>query len=391
MSSFGTPSAGPIIDSFLSGKAPMDPFVNKEQKSEITILQNEVFKVEKEKFMEDKRTKETIARAKEVQETLGKAKLAYGKIEDLSVEELNELVHDLSQIEQEIDDRLRPQQPSYQLEVGGSRDPFLGRPSSSSSPSSQIQMPPRRLPWTPIQPSLQLPKSSWSLPQSSRSRSSLLNPSMLPSAQAQPISMPPFQHSQMPQHALAVQPQAQMTLSSTETYPHNYNTLEMHINGNISLPFIQSSLMPALPPPPSPSTQITFYNEFPPPSSSQQPPTPLPIEAEHYMVEHPENHASTQDFTAGHPFANHQWPSPIPSNEPYYDISLYGLNLYLGDHGDYGGLVTVERDMAGPSGLHQQTYDCPYRNFLGSSSSGESHGDYGPGNNVGDMAHLGDS
>ncbi|RCV09417.1 hypothetical protein SETIT_2G026600v2 [Setaria italica] len=339
MSSFGTPSAGPIIDSFLSGKAPMDPFVNKEQKSEITILQNEVFKVEKEKFMEDKRTKETIARAKEVQETLGKAKLAYGKIEDLSVEELNELVHDLSQIEQEIDDRLRPQQPSYQLEVGGSRDPFLGRPSSSSSPSSQIQMPPRRLPWTPIQPSLQLPKSSWSLPQSSRSRSSLLNPSMLPSAQAQPISMPPFQHSQMPQHALA----------------------------------------------------ITFYNEFPPPSSSQQPPTPLPIEAEHYMVEHPENHASTQDFTAGHPFANHQWPSPIPSNEPYYDISLYGLNLYLGDHGDYGGLVTVERDMAGPSGLHQQTYDCPYRNFLGSSSSGESHGDYGPGNNVGDMAHLGDS
>ena len=121
-------------------------------------MQNEVFMVEKEKYMEDRRKQETSARAKEIQETSRKTKLVYAKIEDLSVQELNEMVCDLSQIEQEINDERHPQQPSYQLEVGGSRDPFLGRLSSSSS-LSQIQMPPRRLLWTPIQPSLQLPRS----------------------------------------------------------------------------------------------------------------------------------------------------------------------------------------------------------------------------------------
>jgi hypothetical protein len=368
MSSFGTPSAAPIIHSFLSGNATVDPFVNEEQKAEITLLQNDVFEVEKEKFMEDKRTKEAIARAKEIQETSRKSKLVYGKIEDRSVEELNQMVHDFSQIEQEISDRLGPQQPSHQLEVGGSRDPFLGNLSFSSSPSSHILMPPRRLPWTPIQPSLQLPRSSWSLPHSSRSQSTLLNPSMLPSAQAQP--MPLFQHNHMPQHPSAVHPpHAQMILSPTETCQYNYNTQGLHINGNISQPFSQSSLIPALLP--------------------QQLSTPLPIEAEPDLVEQPENHASTQSFTGGHPFANHHWPSPIPSNDPYYDINLNGVNFYMGDHGDdYGNQAAGEHDMPGPVDLHQQVYDCPYRNFLGSSSSGESPGDYGQGNNVGDMESL---
>ncbi|CAN6181152.1 unnamed protein product [Urochloa humidicola] len=189
MSSFGTPSASPIIDSFLSGNALMDPFVDEEQNANITLLQNELFKVEKEKSMEDSKTKETIARAKEIQETSRKAKLVYGKIEDLSVEELNELVHDLSHIEKEVNDRLHPQQPNYQLEVGGSRDSSRKWLSSSPSPSSQIQMPPRRLPWTPIQPSLKLPRSSWSLPQLPRSQSSLLNPSLLPSTKDQPMPL----------------------------------------------------------------------------------------------------------------------------------------------------------------------------------------------------------
>jgi hypothetical protein len=176
---------------------------------------------------------------------------------------------------------------------------------------------------------------------------------MLPSAQAQP--MPLFQHHQMPQHPSAVHPQqAQMMLSPTETYQYNYNTQGMHINDNILQPFSQSSVMPALPP--------------------QQMPTPLPIEAEPDLVEQPENHASTQSFTGGHPFANHHWPSPIPSNEPYYDINLNGVNFYMGDHG--------------PVDLHQQVYDCPYRNFLGSSTSAESTADYGQGNDVGDMESL---
>ena len=387
MSSFGTPSAGPIIDSFLSRNIPVDPSVTEEQKVEITNMQNEVFMAEREKYMEDRRKQVTSARAKEIQETSRKAKLVYGKVEDLSVQELNEMVRVFSQIEQEINDGCHPQQPSYQLEVGGSRDAFLGQLSSSSS-FSQIQVPPRRLPWTPRHPSLHLPRSSWSLPQPSRSHSSLLNSSLLPSAHAQP--RPLFQHSQMPQHPLVVEPQVQRMLSPTETYQHNYNTqLGMHINGNIPQPYSQSFLNSALPPPPAPpssSAQITFYNEFPPPSFSHELPTPLPIETELHPVEQFENHASPQDITIDHPFVNHQWPSPIPSNEPYYDISLYGMNLNLGGHGDYGGQAAGEHDMPGPSGLHQQGYDCPYRNFLGSFSSGECPADYGPGNNLGDMA-----
>ncbi|CAL5091541.1 unnamed protein product [Urochloa decumbens] len=358
MSSFGTPLATPIIDCFLSGNAPVDPFVDEEQNAKITFLQNELFKAEKEKFIEDSRTKETIARAKEIQETSRKAKLVYGKVEDLSVEELHELVHDFSQIKKEINDRLRLQQPTYQLEAGGSRDSSLGQLSSSPSPSSQIQMPPRRLPWTPIQPYLHLPRSSRSLPELPRSQSSLLHPSLLPSEQAR--SMPLFQLLR-PQHTLAVEPQAQMMPSPIETYQHNYNTQGMHINGNIS----QSTLMSALPPPPpTSSVPITSGNEYPPPSSLQQPPpTPLLIEAQLHLGEQPENQSNTRDFAVGHPFANYQWPSPIPSNEPYYDIRMYGMDFNL-DHGDYGGQAAYEeRDMPSPSGLHQQAYDCPYRNI----------------------------
>ncbi|CAN6209265.1 unnamed protein product [Urochloa humidicola] len=361
MSSFGTPLATPIIDSFLSGNnAPVDLVIDEEQNTNITFLQNELFKAEKEKIMEDSRTKETIARAKEIHETSRKAKLVYGKVEDLNVEELHELVHDLSQIEKEIIDRLHQQQPIYQLEAGGTKDSFLGQLSSSPSPSSQIQMPPRRLPWTPTQPYLQLPRSSWSLPELPRSQSSVLHPSLLSSAQAR-SSMPLFQLLK-PQHNLLVEPQAQMITSLIETNQHNYNTQGMHINGNIS----QSTLMSALPPPPPPasiSVPITFDNEYPPPSSLQQPRTPLLIEAEFHQGEKPENQSSTRDFVVGHPFANYQWPSPIRFNEPYYDISLYGLSFNLGDHGDYGGQAAVERDMPSPSGLHQQAYDCPYRNI----------------------------
>jgi len=152
MSSFGTPSAGPIIDSFLSRNIPVDPSVTEEQKVEITNMQNEVFMAEREKYMEDRRKQVTSARAKEIQETSRKAKLVYGKVEDLSVQELNEMVRVFSQIEQEINDGCHLQQPSYQLEVGGSRDAFLDQLSSSSS-FSQIQVPPRRFPWTPRHPS----------------------------------------------------------------------------------------------------------------------------------------------------------------------------------------------------------------------------------------------
>ncbi|CAL5078188.1 unnamed protein product [Urochloa decumbens] len=354
MSSFGTPLATPIIDCFLSGNAPVDPFVDEEQNAKITFLQNELFKAEKEKFIEDSRTKETIARAKEIQETSRKAKLVYGKVEDLSVEELHELVHDFSQIEKEINDRLRLQQPTYQLEAA----------MDAAKPSLQLQ---RR-------PAAQRNRSGTAAGRShgivNRVQQWKPNRQVLLSHRSR--YGPATKAFAMDSHTTILAPskiitissritKAQMMPSPIETYQHNYNTQGMHINGNIS----QSTLMSALPPPPpTSSVPITSGNEYPPPSSLQQPPpTPLLIEAQLHLGEQPENQSNTRDFAVGHPFANYQWPSPIPSNEPYYDIRMYGMDFNL-DHGDYGGQAAYEeRDMPSPSGLHQQAYDCPYRNI----------------------------
>jgi hypothetical protein len=324
MSSFGTPSASVVANSFLSGDAQVDPFVNQVQKDKITLLQNELFMVEKEKAMEDKRTKENTARVKELCATSRKAKLVYSKVEDLNVEELSELLLDLSRVQREINDRLPPQQPSNQqpsnqLEVGGSRDPLLQLLSSSTSHSKNL-LPPRRLPWTHTQPSLHVAKSSLSLPQSSWSQATLLNQTILPMAQAPSTSL--LQHGLMPPHPLMVKPQAQMLSSSNEAHQHNYNNPRVHINSNILQPSSQSSLISMLQPPPSSLAQITFYNELPPPSLLQQPPTLLPPEPELHPAAQPENHASIRDFTAAHPFPIHQWPSPIQSDWPYFDACM---------------------------------------------------------------------
>jgi hypothetical protein len=328
MSSFGTPSASAIANSFLSGDAQVDPFVNQVQQDKITNLQNELFMVEKERTMEEKRTKENIARIKELRATSRKAKLVYSKVEDLNVEELSELLHDLSRVKQEInnDQLLPPQQPSNQqlsnqLEVGGSKGPLLQWLSSSPS-HSKNPLPPRRLPWAHIQPSLHVAKSSLSLPLPSWSQATLLNQTILPTAQAPSTSL--LQHGLMPQHPLMFNTQAQILSSSNEAHQHNYNNTQgVHINSNILQPYPQSSLISMLQPPPSSSAQITFCNELPPPSLLQQPPTLLPPEPELHPTAQPENHASSGDFTADHPiFSIDQWPSPIQSDGPFFDAFM---------------------------------------------------------------------
>ncbi|RLN23773.1 transcription factor RLM1-like [Panicum miliaceum] len=105
-SSFSTPKADPIVDAFLSGDAPPESDTTEKQKVVIINLQNELFQLEKDKVMEDKRKKENMLRTKEIQETSRMAKYVYGKVEDLDATELNEMYHELSRIEQEINDRL---------------------------------------------------------------------------------------------------------------------------------------------------------------------------------------------------------------------------------------------------------------------------------------------
>jgi hypothetical protein len=105
MFTFGSPSADPIIDYFLSGNTPEDPIPNDEaQKANIISLQKELIQVKEMKDEQDVRMSESMARSKEIQENSETAKLIYGDIDDLSVDELNELLGGLSHVSQEIQD-----------------------------------------------------------------------------------------------------------------------------------------------------------------------------------------------------------------------------------------------------------------------------------------------
>ena len=137
MFAFGTLSAGPIIDCFLSENTPKDPILNDEaQKVELIYLQNELFRLEKLKYVQERKMSESVARSREIQESSKMAKLIYGNIDDLSVDELNELLRVLSRVDQEIQDRLSPLKRGHQLQNDGSEDPSSWHASSSHLRSS---------------------------------------------------------------------------------------------------------------------------------------------------------------------------------------------------------------------------------------------------------------
>ncbi|KAL6842989.1 hypothetical protein ACP4OV_027302 [Aristida adscensionis] len=129
---FGTPSVDSTINSFLLGSAPMNLFVN-EQKSNIASLQNKLFVLETRKAMDNKR-QESITCAKLLQERSNMSKLICGNMEDLGGDEVRELLHQLTLVLQEIEDRNVALQPSYQLKIVGHVEPLGPRQSSSLLP-----------------------------------------------------------------------------------------------------------------------------------------------------------------------------------------------------------------------------------------------------------------
>ncbi|KAJ1287660.1 hypothetical protein BS78_02G028000 [Paspalum vaginatum] len=399
MASFGTPRADPIIDCFLSGTQPSDAiFRDHDESTRITRLQNRLFKLEKVKYMEEMKAKENMARRNKILETSRKAKFVYGDLEDLSVDELHEVLHDLSRVQRAIDDHLRnlpppppPPPPQQPASYDHHHSHLLHSPSSSLLPSqSQTIRLPRRLPWAP--PLDLSSSSSWSLPllPSRPQSSSLLNPTVHHQPPPPPMPLLQKQHTSdllMPQHPFPAQPWPQMTLPlppPNQAYQHSYNTQgAVHINGDVPQPFSsQTSFMPALPPPVPPpppsssSAQFTFYTELPPLPPSYSSLLPLEAELDPPAEQPAENHAGTQDFTtADQLLANHQWPSPISSNDPYYGFSSYGLDLYMGDLSGYGGQATADPDMPGPSGVHPQPHGFSYRNLLLESEEEEDEDD----------------
>ncbi|CAM0910442.1 unnamed protein product [Alopecurus aequalis] len=110
MHSFGTPSAEPIVDAFLSGAPPTSPFVDGEKATRIAWLQSEVARLDMEREVHDKRNQLSIQHMKEIQdENPGMvANLVFSKEEDLGAEDLGKLFNELSRVQEKIRVRLPP-------------------------------------------------------------------------------------------------------------------------------------------------------------------------------------------------------------------------------------------------------------------------------------------
>jgi hypothetical protein len=110
MYSFGTPSADPIIDAFLSEGPPIEPFIDEVTNARIASLQREVDRLETNNAREEKREKLSLRNIKEIKdENPGMiANYIFSKEEDLSLEDLKILFNELMRIKADITDRLHP-------------------------------------------------------------------------------------------------------------------------------------------------------------------------------------------------------------------------------------------------------------------------------------------
>ncbi|KAG0538421.1 hypothetical protein BDA96_03G234700 [Sorghum bicolor] len=339
-SSFGTPEASPILDAFLLGSAPTDLDTSEAEKASITNLQNEVFQLEKEKTMEDKRKKESMARTnKNIQEASKMAKYVYGNIEDLDATELFDMYRELSRVKQEINDRLPTLLHDDKVEVGGRlRDPSLLLPTWwRSMPPPQVATP-QKYPWAPFQACFQQhPWSSTSAAALARSGSSLPNSMILPSLQA-PENLLQHYYPLAPHTSSTsyVQFQApKMPPAPMEAHnPYTYHICGIDINGNNSHPFslshILSSSTTSQPsslqttPPSDDSSPLSLSPQISSPmhlgSSSQQ---QLPFNVQNYSSAHPpQNYANVVGSTSIH---CHQL--------FYSNLSSPELNVELGNSG----------------------------------------------------------
>lgn len=389
MSGFSAPSFGPIVDSFLSGEesgAPEGP--NEQEKDKIAELQSKLTQLEEDKAVQEQRATASLARVKEIQERSRMGKLIYSKVDDLCADELNELLCGLARIRQEIQALVPP--PPPRGEISGLRGPPpLGLP--SPPPHSQVQWPPRRLPWvsSQSQPSLPGLRSSSTLPQSSirpQSFSLMSSPPVQPSS-LQTISRMLLRHTQVSQRSsLIVRPQAPVMPLTNEAHQYNYQSQGVTITtGNTSGHFSQTSLLSSLPPPPPPASALQI-------PSQRSVEVEIPFQALNLNPDVPsQNHASPHSsilennqvshFFGGiggsthtHPFNNgNQQPSLIPC----------GAN---------GGHHAPGRDnVPCPSGSNGNTYEWLNKTLLESSSQGGSSSDDGAGDIPGDMDWFGDN
>jgi hypothetical protein len=116
--SFGTSSAKPIVDAFLSGTAPP---VDEVKEAKIAWLQRKVARLDMETTIKDKRNKVCIQKMKKVQdENPGMvANLVLSKEEDLSLEDLYKLFNELLRVKEDTQSRFPLFYHGHEATVGG--------------------------------------------------------------------------------------------------------------------------------------------------------------------------------------------------------------------------------------------------------------------------------
>ncbi|RCV26184.1 hypothetical protein SETIT_5G225300v2 [Setaria italica] len=358
-SSFGTPDASPIVDAFLSGDMPTEFDTSEEQKVKITNLQNEMFQLEKDKAMEDKRKKENIAWTKEIQETSRMTKYVYGKEDDLDATELYEMYRELSRIKQETDERLTTLLHDNNVEADGRlRDSSLLQPSWWRSMHPQVT-PPKYSPWAPLQASFQHQGSSSSHQVLARLGSSCSYSVMFPSQQVQPK----LQH--RPLVPLAPSIVRLQAPTSKEAYPFKYNIRGLDISGKKSYPLSFSPISPS-PPSQPPSLQTPPSNDSSPQSLSPQFSSPMDLVPQQLP-------SNAQNYNSLHP------PQNYANASSTYELD-FELGNTSGNGGQTGGAHIKGFDLSTP----QQGDGCLRVTPEASSAGGISNGD-DAGSNLGDL------
>ncbi|XP_037458940.1 uncharacterized protein LOC119329936 [Triticum dicoccoides] len=143
MHSFGTPSADPIADAFLSG-APLAVSLDDEATTaRIAQLQSEVARLDMNCMKEYKENQLSIERMKQIQEQCPgmAANHIFSKEEDLSPGDLNNLSNEISRVHEDIGHRLPQLHHGHKAMTGGARIKQNMLP-SSGPPSDRMRTTP---------------------------------------------------------------------------------------------------------------------------------------------------------------------------------------------------------------------------------------------------------
>uniref|UniRef100_A0A0E0LGS7 MADS-box domain-containing protein n=1 Tax=Oryza punctata TaxID=4537 RepID=A0A0E0LGS7_ORYPU len=205
---FGAPSVKPIFDAFVSEYPQAEPFADEQLKAKLTSMQSELVQLENEEEEKDKKTEESIQRFKKAQEeSSGKAKHMFSRVEDLSHDDMRELLDVLLPLQQDFKQRLPPLRRDSKLQIGESSAWARRQPSCSCFLASHRPFTPLLPGGTsgvPMIPPPPVPGSPWShiFPlQPSRFPS----PELVPSQQLPPVSLPQNTVAPPPMHAPLVQ------------------------------------------------------------------------------------------------------------------------------------------------------------------------------------------